>query len=48
MFRTVITTAAWISLAIIAYATLCPLNERPEFDTDLSHYHISTMILRSR
>jgi VanZ family protein len=36
MFRTVTTTAAWTSLAFIAYATLSPLNERPpEFETDL-------------
>ena len=35
MFRTVTATAAWTSLAFIAYATLSPLNERPEFDTDL-------------
>ena len=35
MFRTVTSTAAWTSLAFIAYATLSPLNERPEFDTDL-------------
>jgi VanZ family protein len=35
MLRTLIATAAWTSLAIIAYATLCPLDERPEFDTEL-------------
>jgi VanZ family protein len=35
MFRTVTATAAWTSLAFIAYATLSPLNERPEFDFDL-------------
>ena len=35
MFRTVTATAAWTSLAFIAYATLSPLNERPEFDTNL-------------
>jgi VanZ family protein len=35
MFRTVTVTAAWTLLAFIAYATLSPLNERPEFDTDL-------------
>ena len=35
MFRTVTATAAWTSLAFIAYATLCPLNERPELDFDL-------------
>jgi hypothetical protein len=35
MFRTVTTTAAWTSLTFIAYATLSPLNERPEFETDL-------------
>ena len=35
--RTVTATAAWISLAFIAYATLSPLNERPEFDTLFSH-----------
>ncbi len=35
MFRTVTAAAAWISLAFIAYATLSPLNERPEFDFDL-------------
>jgi VanZ family protein len=35
MFRTVTAAAAWTSLAFIAYATLSPLNERPEFDTDL-------------
>jgi VanZ family protein len=35
MFRTITATAAWTSLAFIAYATLSPLNERPEFDTDL-------------
>ena len=37
MFRTVTATAAWTSLAFIAYATLSPLNERPEFDALLSH-----------
>ena len=37
MFRTVIATAAWILLAFIAYATLSPLNERPEFATLFSH-----------
>jgi hypothetical protein len=35
MFRTVTATAAWTSLAFIAYATLSPLNERPELHTDL-------------
>jgi VanZ family protein len=35
MFRTVTATTAWTSLAFIAYATLSPLNERPEFDFDL-------------
>jgi VanZ family protein len=35
MFRTMTATAAWTSLAFIAYATLSPMNERPEFDTDL-------------
>ena len=35
MFRTVTATAAWTSLAFIAYATLSPLNERPEFDSPL-------------
>jgi VanZ family protein len=35
MLRAVTTTAAWISLAFIAYATLSPLNERPELETDL-------------
>jgi VanZ family protein len=35
MFRTVTATAAWTSLALIACATLSPLNERPEFDTHL-------------
>jgi VanZ family protein len=35
MLRTVIATAAWTSLAIIAYATLCPLDERPELDAGL-------------
>ena len=35
MFRTVTATAAWTSLAFIAYATFSPLNERPEFATDL-------------
>jgi VanZ family protein len=41
MFRTLTTTAAWTSLAFIAYATLSPLNERPEFETlflHLDHY----------
>ena len=37
MFRTVTATAAWTSLAFIAYATLSPLNERPEFETLFSH-----------
>ena len=37
MFRTVTATAAWTSLAFIAYATLSPLNERPEFDALFSH-----------
>ena len=37
MFRTVTATAAWTSLAFIAYASLSPLNERPEFDTLFSH-----------
>jgi VanZ family protein len=35
MFRTVTATAAWTTLAFIAYATLCPLNERPELDFGL-------------
>jgi VanZ family protein len=35
MFRTMTATAAWGSLAFIAYASLSPLNERPEFDTEL-------------
>jgi len=35
MFRTVTATAAWITLTFIAYATLSPLNERPELDFDL-------------
>jgi VanZ family protein len=35
MFRTVTATAAWTTLAFIAYVTLCPLNERPEVDFDL-------------
>jgi VanZ family protein len=34
-FRTVAATAAWTWLAFIAYATLSPLNERPEVDTGL-------------
>lgn len=39
MFRTVIATAAWLSLAFIAYATISPLNERPELDWQLfSHF----------
>src|SRR5581483_8359284 len=33
--RIVTATAAWGWLAFIAYATLSPLNERPEFDTGL-------------
>ena len=37
MFRTVTAAAAWISLAFIAYATLSPLNERPEFEALFSH-----------
>jgi VanZ family protein len=32
ILRLFITAAAWGSLAFIAYATLSPLNERPEFD----------------
>jgi VanZ family protein len=32
MFRTVTVITAWASLAFIAYATLSPLNERPELD----------------
>jgi VanZ family protein len=35
MFRIATAAAAWISLAFIAYATLSPLNERPELDFDL-------------
>jgi VanZ family protein len=43
MFRISATMAAWISLAFIAYATLCPLNERPELNSfdlfsHLDHY----------
>lgn len=43
MFRNTITVAAWISLAFIAYATLSPLNERPElssldFFSHFEHY----------
>src|SRR5215813_11090743 len=37
MFRPMTATAAWTSLAFIAYATLSPLDERPEFDTLFSH-----------
>src|SRR5215471_11535865 len=37
MFRTMTASAAWTTLAFIAYATLSPLNERPEFDTLFSH-----------
>jgi VanZ family protein len=32
MLRTVTAIAAWASIAFIAYATLSPLNERPELD----------------
>jgi len=35
MFRTVTATAAWTTLAFIAYVTLSPLNERPELDFKL-------------
>ena len=31
--RSVTVAAAWTSLAVIAYATLSPLSERPEFGT---------------
>jgi VanZ family protein len=45
IFQRLSNTAAWITLAFIAYATLCPLDERPElYDgfwslfTHLDHY----------
>jgi VanZ family protein len=38
MFRTLIAVAAWLSLAYIAYATLSPLNERPEISGLFSHF----------
>jgi VanZ family protein len=38
MFRTLTTVAAWLSLAFIAYATLSPLNERPEIGGLFSHF----------
>ena len=45
MFRTVTATAAWTTLAFMAYATLCPLNERPELDFGLfshpDHYPLA-------
>ena len=37
MFRIVTATVAWTLLAFIAYATLSPLNERPELDILFSH-----------
>ena len=38
MFRTLTAVAAWLSLAFIAYATLSPLNERPEINGLFSHF----------
>ena len=38
MFRTLTAVAAWLSLAFIAYATLSPLNERPEISGLFSHF----------
>jgi VanZ family protein len=38
MFRTLTAAAAWTSLAFIAYATLSPLNERPEISGLFSHF----------
>jgi hypothetical protein len=38
MFRIVTVVAAWLSLAFIAYATLSPLNERPEISGLFSHF----------
>jgi VanZ family protein len=38
MFRTLTAVAAWLSLAFIAYATLSPLNERPEVSGFFSHF----------
>jgi VanZ family protein len=31
IFRSLVAMAAWTSLAVVAYATLSPLSERPEF-----------------
>lgn len=38
MFRSLTTIGAWTSLAFIAYATLCPLSERPEIESLFSHF----------
>ncbi len=38
MLRSLIAVAAWLSLAFIAYATLSPLNERPEISGLFSHF----------
>jgi VanZ family protein len=34
MFRIVVSAAAWLSLALIAYATLSPFSDRPEIDAE--------------
>ena len=38
MFRSITTIGAWTSLALIAYATLCPLSGRPEIKSLFSHF----------
>jgi VanZ family protein len=38
MFRTCIVSAAWLSLLFIAYATLSPIRDRPDF-ADISLLH---------
>jgi VanZ family protein len=40
MLRTITATAAWTSLAFIAYATVSPLNERPELVTGSLFSHL--------
>src|ERR1044072_6318367 len=39
MFRVTTTTAAWLSLAFIAYATISPLRERPDIASNFLFSH---------
>jgi VanZ family protein len=41
MFRKLITVAAWVLLAFIAYATLSPIQDRPTLPTSASLEHLA-------